>query len=206
MFTSRNPVALMSPFANSSFTWITLLATYRAYQSWFRKISQFSLRVVVAALMGMTIAHPLALLLFRDTITSVIEEDRQKEIEAARATALAEKKSVEAKVAPLEAEIAVTREKWNETFSASFLDKLAKAGQPAMTDDEAKNKTELDRKIAEAVKPITARLETLEKDLETNNIAARKITEELNFWQTEFERELNGQRSGRAKSMKRTTR
>lgn len=173
-----------------------LLATYRAYQSWFRKISQFSLRVVVAALMGMTIAHPLALLLFRDTITSVIEEDRQKEIEAARATALAEKKNVEAKVAPLEAEIAATREKWNETFSASFLDKLAKAGQPAMTDDEAKNKTELDKKIAEATKPIAARLETIEKDLETNNIAAKKITEELNFWQTEFERELNGQRSG----------
>ena len=173
-----------------------LLATYRAYQSWSRKISQFSLRIVVAALMGMTIAHPLALLLFRDTITSVIEEDRQKEIEAARATALVEKKSVEAKVTTLEAEIAAQREKWNETFSASFLDKIANAGQQPMTDDEAKAKAELDKKIAETTKPIAARLESIEKDLETNNIAAKKITEELNFWQTEFERELNGQRSG----------
>lgn len=173
-----------------------LLATYRAYQSWARKISQFALRVVVAALMGMTIAHPLALLLFRDTISSVIEEDRQKEIEAARATALSEKKKVEAKVATLEAEIATTRDKWNETFSASFLDKIANAGKQPMTDDEARAKAELDKKIGEATKPISARLETIEKDIEANNIAAKKITEELNFWQTEFERELNGQRSG----------
>ena len=173
-----------------------LLATYRAYQSWTRKISQFALRVVVAALMGMTIAHPLALLLFRDTITSVIEDDRQKEIEATRATALAEKKKVEAKVAPLESEIAATREKWNETFSASFLDKISKAGQQPLTDDEAQNKAALEKKIAEASKPVEERLATVEKDLETNNVASKKISEELNHWQGEFERELNGQRSG----------
>ena len=173
-----------------------LLATYRAYQSWVRKLSQFSLRVVVAALMGMTIAHPLALLLFRDTISSVIEEDRQKEIEAARTTALAEKKSVETKVTTLEAEIAAQREKWNETFSASFLEKIANGGGAPLSDDEAKAKAELEKKIAEATKPVIARLESVDKDLETNNLAAKKITEELNFWQTEFERELNGQRSG----------
>lgn len=173
-----------------------LLATYRAYQSWFRKLSQFSLRVVVAALMGMTIAHPLALLLFRDTVSSVIEEDRQKEVEAARATALAEKKSVETKVTTLEAEIAAQREKWNETFSASFLEKIANGGGVPLSDDEAKAKTELEKRVSEATKPVIARLEAVDKDLETNNLASKKITEELNHWQTEFERELNGQRSG----------
>lgn len=173
-----------------------LLATYRAYQSVTRKLAQFSLRIVVAALMGMTISHPLALLLFRDTVTSVIEEDRQKEIESARATALAEKKNVENKVVTLEAEISAQRAKWNETFSASFLEKIANGGGVPLSDDEAKAKAELDKRISEATKPVIARLETVEKDLETNNIAAKKITEELNFWQTEFERELNGQRSG----------
>lgn len=173
-----------------------LLATYRAYQSVGRKLAQFSLRIVVAALMGMTISHPLALLLFRDTVTSVIEEDRQKEIEAARATALAEKKSVENKVVTLETEIAAQRAKWNETFSASFLEKIANGGGVPLSDDEAKAKAELDKRVAEATKPVIARIETVEKDLETNNIAAKKITEELNHWQTEFERELNGQRSG----------
>jgi chromate transport protein ChrA len=54
-----------------------LLATYRAYQGFFRKAAQFSLRMVVAALMGITISHPLTLLLFKDTISSVIEKHRQ---------------------------------------------------------------------------------------------------------------------------------
>ena len=43
-----------------------LLATYRSYQPFLRKLSQFSLRLVVAILMGLTISHPLTLLLFKD--------------------------------------------------------------------------------------------------------------------------------------------
>lgn len=173
-----------------------LLATYRAYQSWVRKLAQFSLRIVVAALMGITISHPLSLMLFRDTLSSVIEEDRQKEIEAARATALEEKKQVEVKAAAVEKEVALQREKWNETFTAKFLEGAAATGAKPQTEEEARAKAELDARIAEVSKPITERLKTVEKDLETNTIAAKKITEELNFWQTEFERELNGQRSG----------
>src|SRR6478736_7322177 len=61
-----------------------LLASYRPYMSIFRKLSQFFLRLVVAVLMGITIAHPLVLLLFRDTVSSVIEKDRAVEIEAVR--------------------------------------------------------------------------------------------------------------------------
>jgi hypothetical protein len=136
-------------------------------------------------------------LLFRDTVSSVIEKDRQGEIETARSTALAEKQKVESKVTILEAEIAAQRERWNETFTAKFLETQADPNaQPPLTEEEKRVKAELDKRIAEVVKPIAARLETVDKDLETNNIAAKKITEELNFWQTEFERELNGQRSG----------
>lgn len=173
-----------------------LLATYRAYQSWFRKLGQFSLRMVVAALMGITISHPLSLMLFRDTLNSVIEEDRQKEIEAARASALEEKKQVESKVAAVESEVAAQREKWNETFAAKFIESTTDPAVKPQTAEEAKAKAALEAKIAEVSKPITERLKTVEKDLETNTIAAKKTTEELNFWQTEFERELNGQRSG----------
>lgn len=173
-----------------------LLATYRAYQSWVRKLAQFSLRMVVAALMGVTISHPLSLMLFRDTVTSVIEEDRQAEIEAARATALNEKKQVEAKVALVEKEVAAQRQKWDETFSAAFLASTLDPKKEPLTDEEAKAKAALDAKIGEATKPIAERLKTIDKDLEANSVAANKITGELNFWQTEFERELNGQRSG----------
>ena len=71
-----------------------LLAGYRPYMSIFRKLSQFSLRLVVAILMGITIAHPLVLLLFRDTVSSVIEKDRAAEIEVVRSGFESEKEKV----------------------------------------------------------------------------------------------------------------
>ena len=71
-----------------------LLAGYRPYLSVFRKLSQFSLRLVVAILMGITIAHPLVLLLFRDTVSSVIEKDRAAEIEITRSGFEREKEKI----------------------------------------------------------------------------------------------------------------
>jgi hypothetical protein len=46
-----------------------LVSGYRAFLTWPRKLSQFALRLVVAILMGLTIAHPLVLLLFSDTVS-----------------------------------------------------------------------------------------------------------------------------------------
>ncbi|MFO1482251.1 MAG: DUF4407 domain-containing protein [Verrucomicrobiaceae bacterium] len=173
-----------------------LLATYRAYQSIFRKAAQFSLRVVVAALMGITISHPLTLLLFKDTVTSVIEKHRQGEIEEARETAKQQKAAVEARITPLESEIAKQRENWNATFSAKFLDENGKPVEPTLTEDEKRAKAERDAKIAEAVAPGKERLEALDKEMATISTDYQKIAAELNHWQTEFEREVNGQRSG----------
>lgn len=173
-----------------------LLATYRAYQSIFRKAAQFSLRVVVAALMGITISHPLTLLLFRDTVSSVIEKHRQSDIEAARETAKQQKASVEARIATLETEIAKQRENWNATFSAKFLDEQGKPVEVPLSEDEKKAKAEREAKIAEAVAPGKARLEALDKEMATQSASYQKIAAELNHWQTEFEREVNGQRSG----------
>ncbi len=173
-----------------------LLATYRAYQSFFRKAAQFSLRVVVAALMGITISHPLTLLLFKDTVTSVIEKHRQGEIETARETAKQQKSAVEARIAPLEAEIAKQRENWNATFSAKFLDENGKPIEQPLTEDEKKAKAEREAKIAEAVAPGKTRLEVLDKEMAKLSADYQKIAAELNHWQTEFEREVNGQRSG----------
>ena len=173
-----------------------LLATYRAYQSFFRKAAQFSLRIVVAALMGITISHPLTLLLFKDTVTSVIEKHRQDEIEDARETSKLQKAAVEARITPLEAEIAKQRENWNATFSAKFLDETGQPIEKPLTDDEKQAKAEREAKIAEAVAPGKARLEGLDKEMATLSADYQKIAEELNHWQTEFEREVNGQRSG----------
>ncbi|MES2738932.1 MAG: DUF4407 domain-containing protein [Verrucomicrobiota bacterium] len=173
-----------------------LLATYRAYQNIFRKLSQFSLRIVVAALMGITISHPLTLLLFRDTITSVVEKERQQEIEAARKKSVDQKALVEARVTPLEEQIVKQREAWNASFTAAFLDENGKPVEKPLTDDEKKAKAERDAKIAEAVAPGKLRLEALDTEMAKLSTDYQKIAAELNQWQTDFEREVNGQRSG----------
>lgn len=173
-----------------------LLATYRAYQNIFRKLSQFSLRIVVAALMGITISHPLTLLLFRDTINSAIEKERQSEIEGMRKVSAEQKALVEARVKPLEAEIATQREAWNASFSAAFLDENGKPVEKPLTEDEKAAKAAREAKIAEAVTPGEARLEALDTEMAKLSADYQKIAAELNQWQTEFEKEVNGQRSG----------
>lgn len=173
-----------------------LLATYRAYQNIFRKLAQFSLRIVVAALMGITISHPLTLLLFKDTINSAIEKERQVEIEAARKLSAEQKALVEARVKPLEAEIATQRDAWNASFTAAFLDENGKPVEKPLTEDEKAAKAAREAKIAEAVTPGKARLEALDTEMAKLSADYQKLAAELNQWQTDFEREVNGQRSG----------
>lgn len=185
-----------------------LLATYRAYQNIFRKAAQFGLRLIVAALMGMTISHPMTLLLFRDTVNSEIERDRQLEIDAARSKAIEQKKVVEAKVPAVEAEIAAARERWNETFNAKFLEGQKSGDTIPLTDEQKRAKEALEAQVAEATKAQRDSLAALEKQIAEQEAANTKLATELNFWQTEFEREINGQRSGllgegpRAKSIR----
>lgn len=173
-----------------------LLATYRAYQSFFRKISQFALRIVVAALMGLTISHPLALLLFRDTVSSVIEKHRDVDIAAAHAEASVLKQQTEAKITTLNTEINALGTRWDETFRAEFLAVDPTTGQPPLTADEAAAHAQLNQKIAEATAPLRKKITALDQDIATQDADSKKIQSELDFWQKEFERELNGQRSG----------
>jgi hypothetical protein len=173
-----------------------LLATYRAYQSFFRKISQFSLRIVVAALMGLTISHPLALLLFRDTVSSVIEKHREVDIAAAHTESAALKQQTEDKITALDGEITALGARWDETFRAEFLAVDPATGERPLTADEQAAKAELEQKIAEASAPLREKVATVEKEIAVQDAESKKLQSELDFWQKEFERELNGQRSG----------
>ena len=173
-----------------------LLATYRAYQSFVRKVAQFGLRIVVAALMGLTISHPLALLLFKDTVSTVIEEQREADIAGAREESAKLKTATEAKIAAVDGDIAALGVKWDQTFQAEFLVVDPATGQPALTPDEMKAKAELEAKVAEATGPLREKVAEVEKQLAVEDAAAKKLQVELDFWQKEFERELNGQRSG----------
>lgn len=173
-----------------------LLAGYRPYLSWTRKLSQFSLRLCVAVLMGLTIAHPLVLLLFRDTVSSVIEKDRAAEIETVRGGFTTAKAKIRDESTKLEAAIAEQRAKWNETFQAKFILQENADASAAIPGLSAEQQAELKKATDEATAPFRDRLTAIEKQSEELTPQYTKLQSELGFWQAEFERELNGQRSG----------
>ncbi len=173
-----------------------LLAGYRPYLSFFRKLAQFSLRLVVAILMGITIAHPLVLLLFRDTVSSVIESDRAAEVEVARAGFDKEKEKVRKRIGSVDAAVASQRERWNESFQAKFILQKNDDASAAIPGITAAQQVELTAAIGEATAPFRARLEVVQTQTDQFTPEYAKVQTELSFWQSEFERELNGQRSG----------
>lgn len=173
-----------------------LLAGYRPYLSFFRKGAQFSLRIVVAVLMGITIAHPLVLLLFRDTVKSVIEKDRAAEIETVRSGFEKEKDRIRRQASQLEETIAAQRVKWNESFQAKFILQEQGDASKALPGITQEQQAELDKSIAESTAPFRDRLTTVDGQIAELSPAYTKLQSELGFWQAEFERELNGQRSG----------
>ncbi|MFZ4777530.1 MAG: DUF4407 domain-containing protein [Terrimicrobiaceae bacterium] len=173
-----------------------LLASYRPFQSWPRKLGQFSLRFGVAILMGITIAHPLVLLLFRDTISTVVEKDRSADIEKARAGFDVEKTKIRAGIDKLEKGIADQRELWTKTFQAEFIIQKTTSAADDMPGLSDRQKAELKKAIDAAAAPFAARLKEIAPQLTALLPTYAKAQEELGFWQTEYERELNGQRSG----------
>jgi len=168
----------------------------RPIQSWFRKLGQFSLRFAVAILMGITIAHPLVLLLFRDTISTVVEKDRSNDIEKARSGFDVEKAKIRAGMDKLEKGIAEQRELWTKTFQAEFIIQKTIFSMDDMPGLSERQKTELKKAIDAAVAPFAARLKEIEPQLTSLLPEYSKAQSELEFWQSEYERELNGQRSG----------
>jgi hypothetical protein len=129
-----------------------LIVSYRPYLSFMRKVGQFTLRICVAALMGITIAHPLVLLLFRDTISSVIEKDRQAEATQIRNQFTLEKNAAEQKIADIEKAIAEQRDLWNKTFQTSFILQDS-AEKPAIAGLTADQQADLQKAIDAATGP-----------------------------------------------------
>ena len=172
-----------------------LIVSYRPYLSFMRKVGQFTLRICVAALMGITIAHPLVLLLFRDTISSVIEKDRQAEATQIRNQFTVEKDAAQQKIADIEKSIADQRELWNKTFQTSFILQSAEE-KPAIAGLTADQQADLKKATDEATAPARDRLAVLDQQTAQLTPNYNKLQAELAFWQSEFERELNGQRSG----------
>lgn len=174
-----------------------LLSIYRSYQPFHRKVGQFFLRIVVAALMGVTISHPLTLLLFQDTIVSEIETERQGEIEQVRVAANGDKATVETKIDELELQIAEQRQKFEETFSAEFLveDTSAGAADP-LSDLDDELRAQMETRIANDTGEYVTRIDAVDTEFTELQTKYATLQTELDTWQREFENEVNGQRSG----------
>ncbi|MEO1861278.1 MAG: DUF4407 domain-containing protein, partial [Verrucomicrobiales bacterium] len=174
-----------------------LLATYRSYQPFLRKISQFSLRLVVAILMGLTISHPLTLLLFKDTVNSVIETKREAEITMVRDDFTENKKVVETKVLAVENQIDALRTRRDSTYEANFIVENGNKEKSNLNDGlNEEQKITLRKKVDSSTANQIARITAASKETETLQVTYQKLQGELDFWQREFEREVNGQRSG----------
>jgi len=172
-----------------------LLASYRAFLSPFKKLGQFMLRLTVAGLMGLTIAHPLVLLLFKDTITGVVEAARSEEIQKTRVYFTDLKNQAIAKVRSQEDAIKKQRDRWNETFEAKFLVQ-EDAEAPPIPGLSKEKQAELKIAIDDAQAPFTGRITAIDGLMEKLSPTYTKIQLELAQWQVEFENEMNGQRSG----------
>jgi len=174
-----------------------LLSIYRSYQKLHQKLGQFALRILVAALMGITISHPLTLLLFKDTIAGVVATERQEDVEVVRAAATESKAAVEAKIAALETQITEQRAAFDATFQASFLvaDESAGESDPTAELDE-ELRTQMEARIATDTAADTAKLATADAEFADSQTKYTTLQTELDTWQREFEKEVNGQRSG----------
>lgn len=173
-----------------------LLASYRPYLGFFRKVSQFALRFVVALLMGLTIAHPLVLLLFRDTIQTVIEKDRETEMAQVRSQFEVEKNKARSELSLIEQGIAEQRVLWDKTFQAEFVVKQQVNDESPVAGLTPEQNKELKTAIEEATAPYRERLSAIATQSAELTPAYTKVQQELATWQAEFEREVNGQRSG----------
>jgi uncharacterized membrane protein len=197
---TTNPFVIFSVAAIWGFIILTidraLLASYRSYMSLTRKLGQFALRFVVAMLMGLTIAHPLVLLLFRDTISSVVEREREEEIRGIRSQFEEQKVKISGNITSIQSSIAAQREKWNETFQAEFLTKETTDEDNTGAGLTAEQQKQLQDSIAKATQAYQARMTDLSQQAEELGPQYTKIQEDQSFWQEEFEKEVNGQRSG----------
>jgi hypothetical protein len=173
-----------------------LLAGYRPFLSWWRKLSQFSLRLIVAVLMGLTIAHPLVLLLFRDTINTVIEEERATEIAQERGKFALAKDKVRGTINDIEQKIAALQEERKKSYDDTLILQAGEVTAGAIPGLTAAQQAELKTATDEATKPFRARLDVINTQADELSPQYAKLQTELGFWQAEFERELNGQRSG----------
>lgn len=161
-----------------------MLATYRAFVPTKHKIGQFCLRMTVALLMGLTVSHPLTLLLFKDTIHTEVEKERMEEMKQVRESLAVEKQALDLKIDAATKNLQQQQQVYQDTLGGAFLNnqKQPEAAAQAIADRKANTDqfADLDAQI---------------KDYRTDR---DRIQAEYNQWVTTYEDEVSGRRTGRS--------
>lgn len=157
-----------------------LLATYRAFTTKSKKVIQFVLRMSVAILMGLTVSHPLTLLLFKDTITSEIEKKRVHEMAEIRAESDIEKRSLEDRITKTAEGLAQLQQKYEDTVSGDFVTSQISASDshPSTPAGDA-HFSDIDFQI---------------KELKEER---HQVQSDLEEWQATYDSEVSGERGGK---------
>jgi hypothetical protein len=98
----------------------------------------------------------------------------------------------------IKAEIATQQQKWNDSFKAEFLAAEAASSDSPTAGLTPEQQADLKKSVDEATAAFRTSLASVESQIAELSPAYSKLQSELAFWQSEFERELNGQRSGMA--------
>ncbi len=174
-----------------------IIASYSPFMKAGSKAAVVTLRMAVAVLMGLTVSHPLTLLLFKDTIATQIEEERAKEIEELRKTFSEQKGTLDARLATASTELDKQRKALEDSYEAKFIrpsDALATA--TVSTGLTPQEQLDLEKRTEDAAKGLKQELADLDARIQTQEQSKSALQAELDDWQRQFEEEINGQRSG----------
>ncbi|WP_045222483.1 DUF4407 domain-containing protein [Desulfonatronum thioautotrophicum] len=177
-----------------------LLSSYRPYLLLHRKFGQFALRFVVALLLGITISHPLVLMLFQDTVRAEIERARVVDIETARTEGAQRRAGMEERIAAVEAALDQQRNRLSASYEASFLDSPEGSAEERATARLTAGwqaQDALAQRVEQARTPLLEEAARVDARIRELTPRLTVVQEELDFWQREFEREVDGERSGR---------
>ncbi|MDF1816216.1 MAG: DUF4407 domain-containing protein, partial [Verrucomicrobiales bacterium] len=147
------------------------LAAYRPGLPPAQKRTQFLLRFIIALLMGMTIAHPLVLLIFEGGIAEEIRLEESRRIEAAGHLAKSKAADMDNRIADLRRQQAELRQEYQDSFESITTE--------SVVDD--KSTSGWIQKVAVF-------------DSQINNLTSQKLRlqTELRHWQSAYRDEVEG--------------
>ncbi len=159
-----------------------LLATYRGFASKGKRVTQFILRVSIALLMGLTVSHPLTLLLFRDTIQTELDKQKQHEIAEVRDTLEQQKLAADSRIIAATDQLAAHQAKFQATLAGGFMNEESTVADPLLQPDPRPA-------FGDQFGKLDAQLTQLKEERDT-------VRSDLEAWQKIYDDEVRGVRSG----------